>query len=399
MQINIDHSTQVCICGAGPVGLLLGNLLGKQGFRVTILERQLHRPTESMAIGVTPPSLKILEQLNLADTFQRQGLRVQDAVVYEDRCRVGALSFARLRNDYRFILSLPQSDTIRILETHLKCYPNVRIIRGVRLDRVRQAAASVECTVWNVATASYESLEAGSVIGCDGVHSRVRQEAGIKVRTHKYSHAFLMADVDDHSGLGCQAGLFFGPQGTVESFPLPGQCRRWIVQLDGLDEETLSKPDVMEQLVMQRSGFDLSACRKRFQSHFSVQRMLARHYYDGRIILCGDAAHAMSPVGGQGMNIGFGDAALLAETLTCSQPRSSRGPLLRQYEQARQRAARVAASRAERNMWIGTRRGPIWSKLRRALLDSMLRRSEALHLAEHFAMLTLPRQQEAALRP
>ena len=69
---------------------------------------------------------------------------------------------------------------------------------------------------------------------------------------------------------------------------------------------------------------------------------------------------------------------------------TERDRLMQRYERERRRAYRMAGFRAARNMWVGTRRGPIWSHLRYHLLHSLLQRSEALHLAEHFAMLTIP---------
>jgi len=135
----------------------------------------------------------------------------------------------------------------------------------------------------------------------------------------------------------------------------------------------------------------LSDRNKQFQSHFGVKKMLARRYFDKHVILCGDAAHAMSPVGGQGMNTGFADAMLLAQTLIQIQSNvSASDTLLRKYEQQRKHAYRVAALRAACNMWVGTRRGVMWSRLRYFLLHTLLRKSESLCLAEHFAMLTIP---------
>ncbi|NQV34120.1 MAG: FAD-dependent monooxygenase [Phycisphaeraceae bacterium] len=383
----------IVICGAGPVGLLLGNLLGKAGLSVVILEQRLERPTTSMAIGITPPSLKILEQLDLTETFLTRGLAVQDSSVFERSRHVGDLSFASLNTDYPFILSLPQSETIEILETHLQHYDNVTLRRGVRLDEVRQHASHVELSVCDTTRNARETLCAERLIGCDGAHSQVRQQAGIGVRQRPYAQHFLMADFVDQSDFGQRACLYFTPQGSVESFPLPGDRRRWIVQLDGLPENQQDQPNLVEQLVKERCSQILSSESKQFQSHFNVQRMLARHYFHKRVVLCGDAAHAMSPVGGQGMNTGFADATLLSQTLVqiLSKELSS-DALLRHYERQRKRAYRVAALRAACNMWVGTWRGAFWSKLRHLLLHVLLRKPQALCLAEHFAMLTIPRK-------
>jgi 2-polyprenyl-6-methoxyphenol hydroxylase-like FAD-dependent oxidoreductase len=398
MKAFSDTHETVAICGAGPIGLLLANLLGHRGVKVIVLEKRLTRPTASMAIGITPPSLKILKGLDLVDAFLARGVPVQDASVFEKGRQVGDLSFASLNDDYPFILSLPQTQTIEILERHLERYEHVRCQRGMRVDEVHQHPDHVTLRVLDTVRARRHTLAVRYLVGCDGVDSHIRGQAGIQVRRRKYNPKFLMADFDDQSGYGDRACLFFAPNGSVESFPLPGRRRRWIVQLDGLSEAMLRQPDLVERVVQQRCHVSLSRDSRRFHSHFGVHRMLARHYYRERVILCGDAAHAMSPVGGQGMNTGFADAALLAETLfKILRRKQSSAPLLREYERSRKQACRAAACRAACNMWVGTRRGPVWSRLRYLLLRALLQRSDSFRLAEHFAMLTLPNQPIASL--
>ncbi len=396
----MNTNDSLMICGAGPVGLLLGHLLAQRGVPITLLEQRLERPTASMAIGITPPSLKLLEPLGLTQPFLDRGLAVQNASVYEDGRHVGDLSFETLHGDYPFILSLPQSETIEILENDLVHKPNVTLKRGFRVDDITSHSDHVEMKIWNEQQGCHETLTTSYLIACDGVNSQVRKQAGIRTQEKPYSQDFLMADFEDQSDLGQRACLFFTPTGSVESFPLPHQHRRWIVQLDGLPKNQLYHTNLVEQLVQERCQRTLSPEGKRFESRFSVKKMLARQYYRERVILCGDAAHAMSPVGGQGMNTGFADAALLAEVLPqIIHDESQHNRLLNLYQRQRQQAYRVAALRAACNMWVGTRRGVLFSKLRHHLLHRLLQKSDALRLAEHFAMLTIPQQSQLTLTP
>ncbi|MEO6310166.1 MAG: NAD(P)/FAD-dependent oxidoreductase, partial [Leifsonia sp.] len=150
------------------------------------------------------------------------------------------------------------------------------------------------------------------LVGADGARSRVRAAAGIGWRTYGRSATYLMADFPDPGANGSTAVLFFERGGVVESFPLPGARRRWVAMT-----QTLSPG---------ASGADLAATIRRRTtvnltdavappSAFAVQQRLAERMVVGRIVLLGDAAHEISPIGGQGMNLGWLDAMALAPAL------------------------------------------------------------------------------------
>jgi demethylmenaquinone methyltransferase/2-methoxy-6-polyprenyl-1,4-benzoquinol methylase len=145
------------------------------------------------------------------------------------------------------------------------------------------------------------------------------------------------------------------------------------------------------QRVQALSGFAPARRDCTWISAFQPQRELCSAYHRGRVILCGDAAHVMSPIGGQGMNVGFADAHFLANTLH-GILREGRpfGAALRQYGRVRRRDFRVAAARAAAGMWVGTRRG-ITARARSVLFRHLLKRDSIQHfLADSFSMLNLP---------
>jgi len=120
--------------------------------------------------------------------------------------------------------------------------------------------------------------------------------------------------------------------------------------------------------------------------------MIVESYHTGRVLLAGDAAHVMSSIGGQGMNTGFADAEMLAAilpSLLCNPEQMPRS--LAAYDRIRRRSYEVAANRAERGMWLGTRRGRLASWFRKHLIrDVLFSPLMQRHLAPHFAMLTVP---------
>jgi 2-polyprenyl-6-methoxyphenol hydroxylase-like FAD-dependent oxidoreductase len=383
---------QVLVVGAGPVGLMLGNLLGARGIRTLVIDKREAGPEASMAIGLTPPSLALLNSLELDRSFITAGIRVQHAVVHGDRGPVGELSFQGLPSRYPFILAVPQAETVRLLEARLGAWPTVELRRGTELTGLRQGANGVTATLNRRATAQEESIHAPFLAGCDGGESSVRPLAEIAATGTSYPQSYIMADVADASGWAAAAHLFFTRQGSVESFPLPGGRRRWIIQTEQLQRPP--PPGLLIATVRLRTGVDLAGSPCFFESAFTVRSGLARSYVRDRVALCGDAAHLMSPVGGQGMNVGFGDAARLAEVLDrCLRQGQEAQPLLGDYSRQRREVARIAIGRAARGMWLGTRRGWLACFWRGPLLRLLLSPPLCRKLPPYFAMLTLPTDQ------
>ena len=364
------------IVGGGPVGLLLACLLKQQGKRIRVLEKRTQPIAHSAAIGITPPSLHILAKLGLADEFIAAGTKVRDCFVHGQSTLLGCVTFRDIPDEHRFILALPQVTTIAILQRHLG---DEFIATGCEVSGVEQF--DDHCLV----CASAGELTAAHVIGCDGWRSRVREWAGLDAPVHTYDLHFLMGDFIDRTGFGSEAHVFFTETGPVESFPLPGGRRRWIVgTATPMDQPP---PGLVSELTRQRTGIDISVADQVNESAFTPHRFNCGRYYDGRIILCGDAAHGMSPIGGQGMNTGFADAEFLAEVLCHRDP----ALLLPAYSRFRRKAAQSAIFRAEWGMWLGTRKGRSLSLLRDLLLRFLLRHGRlAQQMGRFYAMLTIP---------
>jgi 2-polyprenyl-6-methoxyphenol hydroxylase-like FAD-dependent oxidoreductase len=353
------------IIGAGPVGLLLAIRAARAGREVTIVEKRSGIPDRSMAIGITPPSLMILEELGLRQAFEQEGVLIRNARVYEQRKQVGSLSFERTGGH---ILSLPQRTTLRLLREHLATFPNAQVLENTPFD----PSEPLPDDTW--------------LVGCDGARSAVREHAGIGWRESPYSQRFLMADFEDIERAGSDARLFFSPLGSVESFPLPHGFRRWVVQISKDAPENV--PFLIER-VQDAAGVDLHGCAHGTPSLFQHRVALANTYFKDRTLLCGDAAHLLSPIGGQGMNTGFMDAWTLADLLDSGEPTPRD---LNRWTRSRQKAFRQAATRAAWGMRMGTLRHRPASVVRAGLLNIALRLPASRdYLASTFSMLNLPR--------
>ena len=174
---------------------------------------------------------------------------------------------------------------------------------------------------------------------------------GTAVRAKDYPDSYLMGDFADTTGFGPDAALFLESAGIVESFPLPGALRRWVVRLaapgDGGDAGWLV------ETIRRRTGIDVDPASNSMLSRFGVRTRLVRRMVTGRTVLIGDAAHEISPIGGQGMNLGWLDAAALAPLVLASLQGADVGTDLRSFETSRKAAAARAARQSEINMALG----------------------------------------------
>jgi 2-polyprenyl-6-methoxyphenol hydroxylase-like FAD-dependent oxidoreductase len=381
----------VIIVGAGPVGLLLGNLLGQAGLHVVILEKRTGPLAQSAAIGITPPSLHILSKLGLEHAFMDRGVKVRDCIIHGESGRLGSVTFRDIPDKFRWILSLPQTGTMALLQQNLAEFPNVKLHSGVEVIGVKSCAdrAVVEFVSQN-SDAAPVRWSARWVVACDGARSSVREHLGIDAPGRTYPCHFIMGDFVERTSLGDEAHLFFMADGAVESFPLPNGLRRWIVQTSEFMHP--APPNYISEIVKRRTGIVLSPDDQTNDSAFTPRRYDCSRYHQGKVILCGDAAHGMSPIGGQGMNTGFADAEFLAGILPAIIQRGEAAlPLLEAYERFRRKAARTASSRAEWGMWFGTWRGRLRSRLRDFVIrDILCRWPIARRMGSLYAMLTIP---------
>lgn len=376
-QMPVATAHEVAIIGGGPVGLLLACLLGQRGIRVMVLEKSTKREAWSQAIGITPPTLKIMARLGLDDALVARGVPIRDCHVHGQSGWLGTASFREIEGRHRYVLSLPQAITMELLEAEAARHPSVEIRHGIEVTAIQQDETSVTLTMNGM------NLRAAYAVGCDGHRSRSRDLLKVRTMAKSYGCHFIMGDFEGDSGLGDDAQLFFTAEGAVESFPLPGKKRRWIVQA-----QEGSIPD----FVRRRTGIALDPARQIDQHRFAPRRLDCDKLTQGRVLLCGDAAHVMSPIGGQGMNTGFADAEFAAEMLHAILRRGEAAlPLFNAYDRIRRNAAATAATRAAVGMGLGVWTGAWRSKLRDFIFRYFVFSGPfARRVGPWFAMQSLP---------
>ena len=387
-SLQNSYDADVIVSGAGPSGTFLANLLGQRGLSCLLLEKRHELPPSSMAIGVMPPSLTRLNHLDLAGPIRQAGCPVTRASILTETSLLGTLDLSDLPPPFNYVLSIPQSSLVRILRDKLQTWPHVRLLLGQEPRGVTQTHQGVLVETIDTATGHTATLSARFVVACDGSRSPIRTFVGIPIQGKAYEPSFLMGDFPESTPWAGEARLFFTPTGSIESFPLPQSKRRWVIQT----QSTLVNATALVQRVEAITGMALEAGAAEWITAFTPERRLCRHYFKGRVALCGDAAHVMSPIGGQGMNTGLADAWHLAPVLArlCSTGESPE-PLFTRYDHCRRHAFRVAANRAACGMWLGTRKGQRAASLRTAFIRHILFGTALRsHLAPYFAMLTIP---------
>ena len=401
---------EVLIVGAGPTGLLLAVLLAGRGVDVQLLERRTERSTHSRAIGLHPPAVAALGQAGLAEVAVAAGEPIRVGRARSRGRDLGALHFARAWPNRPFVLSLPQSRTEELLEQRLaELAPGV-LHRDWEVTALQQQATGAEVTARG--PDGEVRWRAQVVVGADGTRSRVRELLGVGTTFRSHPDTYVMGDFSDPTGSvpggagparpgrarpgreharpgreharpgrSREAVIHLEPGGVVESFPLPGGNRRWVAHTGAAPAS--GSADDLAAIVADRTGERLEVDSNSMISAFSVRSRLARRTVVGRTVLIGDAAHEISPIGGQGITLGWLDVLAVAPLLEDT-ARAHTGSSLREqrafieFERDRGRAARLAAKMAQLNMVLG-RAAPLPVVRARDLLLRLLLGTPARH--------------------
>jgi 2-polyprenyl-6-methoxyphenol hydroxylase-like FAD-dependent oxidoreductase len=360
----------VIVVGGGPVGILLACLLADLGVDVEVFERRTEPSMQARAIGIHPPSMGVLRKAGVADRVLARAVRIETGSVRCGGRTLGRLSFAGAADRFPFVVALPQYETEAVLRERFEQVRPGRLRSGVRVGSIEDRGDHVNLFA---ESPDPDRRPGGELLGiaryvvvADGARGHLREAAGISSRPLGGGDTYLMADYPDTGEHGSEAVLFFEQGGVVESFPLPSGRRRWVAMTPTL--RTDAPITELSELIRSRTGVRLPHSDAT-PSSFSVRQRLATEMVRGRVLLVGDAAHEISPIGGQGMNLGWLDAVALAPALkhALMLPREARATL-NDYDRLRRRSARRAARQAGFNMAMGRPVRGVRLRLRNALV-------------------------------
>jgi 2-polyprenyl-6-methoxyphenol hydroxylase-like FAD-dependent oxidoreductase len=322
-------ATRCCIAGGGPAGMMLGLLLARAGVEVIVLEKHADFFRDFRGDTIHPSTLEVVHELGLLDDFlQRphQELRLLRGWVGDEMIPVA--DFSHLPTHCKFIALMPQWDFLDFLAQHARKYPNFRLYMQADVTDLIEEGGRV-VGVRAQTPAGTRAVRADLVIGADGRHSTVRERAGLEsvdlgapmdvlwmrlsqrpgdpkesMGRFDPGHVFVMIDREDYWQCA-----FVIPKGGSEEVKRRG--------LDAFREEVAQVAPFVRDRVGEIASWDDVKLLT-----VAVNRL--RQWYRPGLLCIGDAAHAMSPVGGIGINLAVQDAVaaanLLAEPLRKGAP-------------------------------------------------------------------------------
>jgi 2-polyprenyl-6-methoxyphenol hydroxylase-like FAD-dependent oxidoreductase len=367
---------QVLIVGAGPTGLVLALWLTRLGVTVRIIDKTAEPGTTSRALAVSARTLELYHQLGMDGPLVEGGVKVPGANFWVQGTKVARLSLERLGEGltpFPFALIFPQDAHERVLIERLETL-GVTVERRTELVRFDQENEGVHATLRR-ADGAEEICEASYLAGCDGAHSTVREALATGFPGGTYSDIFFVADVEG-SGPASNGEIHvdLGRSDFLAVFPLKGSGR---VRLVGTVLERpadeyghLTFDDVRDRVV---GHLKFSIDKVNWFSTYHVHHRVAARFREGRAFLLGDAAHVHSPVGGQGMNTGIGDAVNLSWKLAAVLNGGAAESLLDTYEPERIGFARRLVATTDRVFSMVTDQGPIAWRVRTRLVPMVAR--------------------------
>jgi 2-polyprenyl-6-methoxyphenol hydroxylase-like FAD-dependent oxidoreductase len=260
-------------------------------------------------------TLEFYRQIRLADTVVARGREVSAANMWVTGRHVARAVFGPMGagiSPYPYAFIFPQDEHERLLIDTLHD-AGVSVERGTELADFEERGDRIVARLKR-GDGQLDTCEAAFIAGCDGAHSRVREVLSIDFSGGTYEHLFYVADVNAH-GAVMDGDIHVALDRTdfLAVFPLKAaQCARLVgtVRDDiGHPRDDLSWGDVARR-VIEWMRIDVKAVN--WFSTYHVHHRVAGQFRRGRAFLLGDAAHIHSPVGGQGMNTGIGDAVNLA---------------------------------------------------------------------------------------
>jgi len=383
---TLPTTTSVVIVGAGPTGLALADVLATEGVSFVLADRIAEGANTSRAVVVHARTLEVLEELKVTDRLRAEGHVVPRFTIRDRDHLLATIRFDGLSTRYPYTLMIPQNITEAILLARLREL-GCDVHRPYAVTDLRQDADGITATL-AADGQQPQTVRARYAVGADGMHSTVRECAGILFRGDKYEQPFVLADVRMSWPLAAdEVTLFFSPAGMAVVAPVPGGRHRLVAAVEVAPERP-SRADV--QRLLDERGPITGAARVAeivWSSRFQVHHRVANRYRAGRILLAGDAAHVHSPAGGQGMNTGIQDAVALGQALTAVLTGQSAESRLDEYERTRRQVAERVVVFTDRLTRMATLHGTRARSVRNSVIRLIgripwVRRRLATELAE-----------------
>ncbi len=363
-------SAPILIVGAGPTGLNLALWLTKLNVRVRLVDKVAQPGTTSRALAVQARTLELYQQVGFADDVVNDGVKILGLNVWARGKKAARMPLGEIGkgiSPFSFALVYPQDAHEKLLIGKL-AELGVQVEREVELVSLTQQTEGVDVTLRT--RSGEEQFHALYVAGCDGASSTVRHQLGIGFPGGTYEGLFYVADVVAEGAVtDNELHVDLEDSDFLLVFPLKGKGRLRLVgvvrEQANPSADTLTFEDVRGKAA---EHLHLANVRVNWFSTYRVHHRVADRFRKDRVFLLGDAAHVHSPVGGQGMNTGIGDAVNLAWKLAAVVKGEAIPGLLDSYEPERIAFAQRLVATTDRGIAFATARGPIARFIRTQLV-------------------------------
>ena len=317
------EETTCCIVGAGPAGAMLALLLARKGVEVTLLEEHKDFARDFRGDTVHPSTLEILDQIGLVErVLQLEHTKAHSMVMETPQGVTAEVSFHHLKTRYPYIALIPQVHFLECITEATKQYPTFRLVMGARAEKLIEEDGYVHGVQYR-AQDGWHELRAVLTVGADGRFSRIRKLAGFEpIKSSQPMDVLwfrlprLASESEQQDGkLTIGQGHFFvqlnrGNEWQIGYTILKGSFQE--IKAAGLERLR----NDMAQLVPAYAERIQTITEWKQIAVLSVESSMLKRWYRPGLLLIGDAAHVMTPVGGVGINYAIQDAVAAANILT-----------------------------------------------------------------------------------
>ena len=309
-----------CVVGGGPAGMMLGLLLARAGVEVAVLEKHADFFRDFRGDTIHPSTLQIMDELGLLDGL----LRIRHSELRELTGKIGTqpikiADFSRVPGRCKFMAVMPQWDFLSYLAQQAHAYPSFHLFMEAEATELVRTGDTVTGVIARMPQGS-SSIEAGLVVACDGRHSTMRERAGLSVIDRGAPIDVLWMRISRKADDPAQTFGTIAPGAFLVTIDRTDyyQCA-FLIRKNGFSEVQARGLEAFREQIATLAPY-LRDRVNEIASWDDVKLLTVKvdrlkTWHQPGLLCIGDAAHAMSPVGGVGINLAIQDAVAAANLL------------------------------------------------------------------------------------